>query len=561
MSLSLQAFAPAALLLLGAIALLWRPSATLFVLVQVATLGALLRLSQLSAATLSVPVYDPLQDVPLVLRLDRLSLFFATAAVAAALLVALPWVGDRNRRLPLGWLVLAEFGAVGGMLAGNLQGLAAGWGVYVTALLLLVLVPEPAGRGVGRLPTAVTRTLVVQMAGAALVLLAAVTIEALTGTANYDAVPVAGIDGPTQVLLVAAPVLALATLAGLQRACRQPAVSAVMVTAVVLPLAGYTLARTVDLAEGRALRSPAGAGLVAAAAVGATLFGLYAVWAPDLGSAIARLLNALGLLLVATYAVGGSGALVALLVGFMSLEVVAGAALVLVDAAGGRLPGAAAVPRWLLAILALSPLAGLGGLVLAMGLDTRLLFVRAILDHGGAWIVLAVPLVAAWMAILAGAVAAGRFGGGRASGRRGVIQLGLAAAALAGLEAGAPALRDIAVVLSASATRAPAADVRSSAAAAVPGSLLGLGLLALVMTVLVVAASRRDFYDGADGLRLAPDVLPPAMAVTPEIAARTIFARGEARGRAALAIAAVHPRWSTTLAWLAAIVVVVFAAR
>ena len=59
MSLSLQAFAPAVLLLVGGIVLLLRPDATLFFAVQAVALAALLRLSQLSVATLTVPVYDP----------------------------------------------------------------------------------------------------------------------------------------------------------------------------------------------------------------------------------------------------------------------------------------------------------------------------------------------------------------------------------------------------------------------------------------------------------------------------------------------------------------------
>ncbi len=90
MTLSLQAFAPAALLLGGGLLLLLRPGATLYVVIQALTLVALLRLSQLAATAVTVPLYDPLTDAPLQLRLDRLSLFFATAGVLAALLVSLP---------------------------------------------------------------------------------------------------------------------------------------------------------------------------------------------------------------------------------------------------------------------------------------------------------------------------------------------------------------------------------------------------------------------------------------------------------------------------------------
>ena len=397
MSLSLQAFAPAALLLLGGLALLLRPDATLFVAVQAATLAVLLRLSQLSVATLTVPVYDPLPDAPLLLHLDRISLFFATTAVTAGLLVALPWIGDRRRVLPFGWLALAEFGAVGGIVSGNFQGLAAGWGVAVAALLMLVLMPQPVSGELGRLTVPVTRTLVLQLTAAAMVLLAAVAVEVVTGTANYDAVPVGAIDARTQALLVTGPVLALATLAGLLRACRRPATAVVMVTAVVLPISTYTLARTIDLAEGRALPTAARLTLIAAGGVGATLYGVYALWAPDLGATVARLLNSLALLLVVAYALGGSGALVALLVGFMSLEVVAGAALVLVDAGDGRLPGTGLAPRWALGVLALLPLAGLAGLVLAMSLDARLLVLRSFLDLGGRGYLVVALLLAAWI--------------------------------------------------------------------------------------------------------------------------------------------------------------------
>ncbi|HEV1998546.1 MAG TPA: hypothetical protein VGR61_10505 [Candidatus Dormibacteraeota bacterium] len=562
MSLSLQAFAPAALLLAGALALLLRPSATLFVAVQAATLAALLRLSQLSVATLTIPVYDPISDVPLLLRLDRLSLFFATTAVAAALLVALPWVGDRQRqRLPLGWLVVAEFGAVGGILAGTLQGLAAGWGVFVAALLMLVLVPQPVGGKLGRLSGAVTRTLFLYMAGASMVLLAAVAIEAVTGTANYDAVPVGAVDGRSQALLVAAPVLALAALAGLLRACRRPAVAAVMVTAVVLPVSAYTLARTIDLAEGRALPGTVGLLLVLTGGLGATIFGLYAIWAPDLGATVGRLINALALLLVAAFALGGSGALVALLVGFMSLEVVAGATLALVDAGDGRLPGAGPAPRWVLGPLALLPLAAAGGLLLAMSLDARLFLLRRLADLGVGGYLAALPLVAALLAVLAGSIAAGRFGGGRLAGRRGLVQLGLAAGTLVAMELAAPALRDLAVSLAAASARVPPADVRSTSAAAVPGPLLGAFLLAATVGLVAVGGARRDVYDPADGLRQAPDMLPPPIAVTPEILARRAAAGSLRRLSTGLRLATSRPRWAISLAWLGAALVVVFAGR
>jgi hypothetical protein len=560
MSLSLQAFAPAAVLLLGGLALFFRPSPTVFALVQVAALAALLRLSQLSAATVSIPVYDPVPDVPLVLRLDRLSLFFATTAAAAALLVALPWVGDRRRSLPFGWLAFAEFGAVGGILSGNLQGLAAGWGVYVAALLMLVLVPQPAERVIGRLSGAVTRTLVVQLAAAAFVLLAAVAIEAVTGTANYDAVPVGAIDGRTQALLVAAPILSLATIAGLLRACRRPATAVLMVTAVVLPLAAYTLARTVDLAEGRALPGVAGPLVIVAAALAATAFGVYAMWAPDLGATLARLLNALALLLVAAYGLGGSGALVALLVGFMSLEVVAGAALGLLDAAGGRLPGTGPVPRWLLAILALLPLAAVAGLFNGLGLDARLVLVRRVADAGLAGYLVAVPLVTAVAAILAGSVAATRFGGGQVRGPRSLGQLGLAAAALIAVQLFAPLLRDVAAALAAAAARVPPADVRSTASAIEPGPGLEVVTLAGLLLLGVIAA-RRDVFTAEEGIRRAPDMLPPPLAVAPEVMARRAFAGAASRLGQARALVAVHPRWAIVVAWGIAAVVVVFAAR
>ena len=561
MSLSLQALAPAALLLVGGLALLLRPGARLFVGVQAVTLAALLRVSQLSVATLTVPVYDPLPDAPLQLRLDRLSLFFATTAVTAGLFVALPWLADRRRPLPFGWLVLAEFGAVGGILSGNLQGLAAGWGVAVAALLMLVLLPQPVGGELGRLSGAVTRTLLLQLTAAAMVLLAAVAIEVVTGTANYDAVPVGAVDGRTQALLVTAPVLALATLAGVLRACRRPATAVVMVTAVVLPIASYTLARTIDLAEGRALPAAAGLMLILAGGVGATVFGLYSLWAPDLGATVARLLNALALLLVVAYALGGSGALVALLVGFVSLEVVAGAALALVDAGEGRLPGTGLAPRWALGILALLPLAGVGGLVLAMGLDARLLLLRRLLDLGGQGYLVAAPLLAAWLVVLAGAVAASRFGGGRLAGRRGLAQLLFAAMALVGVELAAPVLRDLSVSLAAAGARVPAADVRSAASAVVPGGLLGAGLLTVVLGVLVVVAVRPGVYDPAEGVSRAPDMLPPAIAVLPEIVARRAFGRAAGRLAGGLRLAGSHPRWAITLAWLGATFFVLFAAR
>lgn len=562
MILSLQAFAPAALLLAGGILLLQRPSATVFFLVQLAALAALLRLSQLATFALTVPLYEPLVDIPLQLRLDRLSLFFATTAVAGALLVSLPWIGERDREMPFGWLALAEFGALSAILAGNLQGLAAGWGIAVAALLMLVVIPRPGGRELRRPSRAVTRNLVLQLGGAVLLMVGAVAVQAIAGTAGYDAIPVGAVDDRTGVLLAAAPIIALATLAAVIRACRRPAVAAVMMTSVTLPMSAYVLARTVDLAAGRLLPTPGGLVLVAVSGVMAALYGVYAMWAPDLGAAVSRLLNALGLLLVGAFGLGGSSGLVALIAGYMSLQLVAGALLVVLHAGSGRLPGGGRLPRWAAGVVALVPLAALAGVALGFGLDARLLLLRRLVELGPAGGLVGAPIGVSMVAIAAGAWAAARFGGGHLRDWRGVLQVAMALVALVGAEVATPILREAAVNLAAAASRTPVADVRSSAGAVLLAQPWAFLVVVLVLSGLGLVAARPRTFSVQDGLRMAPDMLPPTIALMPEIIA-TRAAAGASRRVSALAGHTGRGVRLSLLAgvWVAATLVVLLAGR
>ncbi|MDQ6747929.1 MAG: hypothetical protein M3010_07495, partial [Candidatus Dormibacteraeota bacterium] len=468
MILSLQAFAPAALLLGGGLLLLLRPSATIYVVVQALTLAALLRLSQIATAAVTVPLYDPLADAPLILRLDRLSIFFATSGVLAALLVSLPWIGD-HRPLPFGWLALAQFGSVCAITAGNLQGLAAGWGMAVAALLMLVVMPRPLARELRRPSRSATRNLVLQLAGAVLVLTGAVAVEATAGTTSYDAVPTGALDSRTGLLLVAGPVVALATTAGLARLCRGAGSAALMLTGVTLPMAVYVLARTFDLAGGHPLGATPANGLALSAGMGAALFAVSALWAPDLGATIGRGLNALALTLVAAFALGGATGLAALVLGFISLEAVAAASLVMLDAGHGRLPGRGRLPRWALGGGALLPLVALGGVVVGLALDARMLLLRRVVEMGLPGIALGTPLGVAALGLLAAALAAARFGGGRVESRRGSLQVAMATAVLLATGLWAPVLRDLAVAIAAASARVPVAEVRSSVLGALPG--------------------------------------------------------------------------------------------
>jgi hypothetical protein len=562
MILSLQAFAPAALLLAGGLLLLLRPSATIYVVVQVAALVALLRLSQLATAALTIPIYEPLTDIPLQFRVDRLSLFFATTAVAAALLLSIPWVGERGRDIPFGWLALAQFGGVCAILSGNLQGLAAGWGAALAALLMLVIMPHPGARELSRPARVVTSNLVLQLAGAVLLLVGAVAVEATAGTASYDAIPVGALDARTSLLVTAAPLIALASLAALVRACRRPAAAAVMVTAVMLPMSTYVLARTYDLAGGRPLPNTGAMVLVGIAGLLAAMIAVHAIWAPDLGAAVSRLLSALGLLLIAAFGLGGAAGLVALLGGFISLEVVGGAMLVILEAGSGRLPGGRNTSRWAAGILALVPLAALAGLAVGFALDARLLLFRGLVELGPIGALVGAPVLAAVLAIAAAAWASARFGGGDLRGRRGVVQAVLAIAALVSAELAAPLLRDTSVAIAAAASRVPVADVRSGAGAALPATPVALVVVILVLAAVGLVAARPRSFSTTDGLRLAPDMLPPKMAVVPGIVLRRLtwaisqhvvaVARGTGRGtRVAL----------LTLAWLVATLLILLAGR
>jgi hypothetical protein len=562
MILALQAFAPAALMLAGGLLLLLRPSATIYVVVQVAALLALLRLSQLATATLTIPLYEPLTDIPLLLRVDRLSLFFATTGVAAALLLSIPWVGDRDREIPFGWLALAQFGAVCAILSGNLQGLAAGWGTAVAALLMLVIMPHPGASELRRPARAVTRNLVLQLGGAVLLLAGAVAVDATAGTAGYDAIPVGALDARTSLLVTAAPLIALATIAALVRACRRPAAAAVMVTAVMLPMSTYVLARSYDLAGGRPLPNTGAMILVGIAGLLAAMIAAHAIWAPDLGAAVSRLLGALGLLLVVAFGLGGAAGLVALLGGYISLEVVGGAMLVILEAGSGRLPGGGNMPRWAAGVLALVPLAALAGLAVGFALDARLLLFRGLVELGFLGALVGAPVLTAVLAIAAAAWASARFGGGDLRGRRGVVQVVLAIAALVSAELAAPLLRDTAVALAAAASRVPVADVRSGAGAALPATPVALVVVTLVLAAVGLVAARPRAFSATDGLRHAPDVLPPKIAVVVEIVLRRLtlavsqrvaaLARGTGRRTRGALLSAT---------WLAATLLVLLAGR
>ncbi|MFN2465644.1 MAG: hypothetical protein ABR598_05195 [Candidatus Dormibacteria bacterium] len=516
MILSLQAFAPAAILLLGGVVLLVRPSATMYVVVQVLALLGLLRLSQLATSTVPVPLYEPLADVPVMLRLDRLSLFFATAGVVAAVLIALPRVGARAPHPPYGWLALAQFGAISAIMAGNLQGLAAGWGMAVAAILMLVVMPHPRGGELRRPSRSATRTLVVQLGGAVLLLTAAVAVEGIAGTAGYDAVPTGVVDNRVALLLVAAPFLALASTAGLIRLCRSPNAAALMFTGVTLPMSTYALARTFDLAAGVPLGGVAAATLTLASGCLALLWAASALWAPDLGATLCRALNALALALVSAFALGGPTGIVALLVGFLSLQLVAGASLMVIDAGGGRLPGQGDLPRWVLGVAAVSPLAALGGLVLGLGLDARLMILRRLVETGAAGALLGPPLVLTAIVLLAAAWAAGRFGGGTVEGRRAAAQLLVPSLTLLVAAGAEPSLRDLALSLGAASARVPLAELRSGVSASLPGARLGAALGLAVMGVIVLVAARAWFHP-TEGLRGSPDMLPPRLAVAPGI--------------------------------------------
>ncbi|GAC1334555.1 MAG: hypothetical protein NVSMB17_16340 [Candidatus Dormibacteria bacterium] len=561
MILSLQAFAPAALLLAGGIWLLVRPGANVFVLLQVLALAALVRVATLGAAALTVPVYTPLRGLPLVLRFDGLSLFMAISAVASVLLLSLPWINDRERHLPFGWLALGELGAVGGILAGDLPGLAVGWGFAVAALLMLVLMPHPRAGELVRPTTPVARTLVLQLGAAAVLLAGAVGVEALAGTTTYDAIPVGALDSRTGLLLVASPLLVLATLAGLIRACRRPATAAVMVCGVLLPLATYLLARTYDLAQGRPLPGSVSAGLVVGGGVGATLYALYSRWAPVLGSTVARLLSSLGLLLVVGFASGGPAALAALLTGFLALEAAAAGSLVLLDTAGGRLPGRGRLPRPVMAMLALVPPGILAGLAVGLALDSRLLVARHLLDQGTTGVLLALPVMVATLLVAAGAFAATRFGGGTVPGVRGVVQLVLLAVAAMGLQLASPRLLDRVTELAAAASHAPLADVRSTARTAVPGGLAGSLVIVLSVALLAGAALAPGFYTVRDGVRVAPDLLPPRIAVTPEIALRRAVAGAAVRAKKVGGTMRAHSGVVVAGAWALAAALVMLGSR
>ncbi|MFN2464355.1 MAG: hypothetical protein ABR573_10700 [Candidatus Dormibacteria bacterium] len=559
MIVSLQALAPAALLLAGGTWLVLRPSATVFVLLQLATLAAVLRMDALASATLTVPVYQPLPGLSLITRYDALSKFFITTVAGAGVLVSLPWSGD-GRRLPYGWLALAQFGAIGAILAGDLPGLAVGWSFSVAALLLMVLIPDLA-LGLRRPSEAVARTLVLHLGGAAILVGAAVGVEALAGTASFDAIPVGALDSRMGTLLAVPPLLVLATIPGLIRACRAAAGAAFALCAALVPLAVYVLSRAFDLAEGRPLPQAVNVSLVGLGGVGALVYALYALWAPDLGSAISRILGALGMLLVSAFGAGGSGGLAALLVGFVSLEAAAVASLGVVDAGRGRLAGSGPAPRGVLGALSLLALLALAGSAVGLGLDARLLVVRRVWEQGRAGALLTVPMVAGMLAISASAFAAGRFGGGRVDGRRGLLQLGLGAALLVALAGWSTPVAERITLIAAATAHVSGAEVHTTTTASLPGPVPGALLLILAVVMAAGLGWWPRSYSSADGLRWAPGVLPPRLAVTPEIAVRAGVGAVAGRLRGAGGLLRAHARWAVALTWTLATAGVLYASR
>ena len=533
MTLQLEVVGPCLVLLAGGLMLLLRPIGAIFVLTETAALGLLLRLWQLSGpGSLVLPIYQPLPNIDLVLQVDPLGLAFALAGVGVGLLVSLPWVLHPVRRQPqpLGWLMLAQAAMVNVCLAGGLETMAAGWAMTVMALVIATLAPAAVG---GRRPGRDAMFhLAAQVTGATLLLLGAVTVEVSSGTGAFSSVPVGALDLRACLLVAAAPVLSLAALGAMMRALRDPLAGTLALGSAVMPAAAYILAVLYDLGDGRLPDTRINTALMLIGGVAAVAYAVTSLWAPDLGSADVRILQAGAALTLVAAGAGSALGMLALLLASLSVSLGAAALMSALDAGQGRLPvafPARAVPvRVAGAVAAVLSLAWVAGFPVGLALESRLATLRAGFDAPELAAVAAVPALAAILLMPYAAYAVGRFAGPAGAATTPVVRLLLTGGTLVAATVVAPWLvMPRLVPIAAAALRRTPAEVGNAIATTPPGATVAWVVAVLLVVGLAIAVRPGSPLQLDDGLPGAPAYLPPRQTVAPAMA----FTRAAESGR------------------------------
>lgn len=287
MPLAVQALLPLAVLLLAASAVHWRPRRpengwVAIVATAAAAIVALVELLRLSAGErVDVPYLTTFPYADLMVRLDGLSLAFATITlVTAALLMTVRQFDRSDRRHPwTGWL-LTSAAVTALIMAGNL---------VLLYILLQVVTLTWSGAVDETAPRRRALRLTLQIADIGLLLAAASAIQSV-GTSSFSGVP-SDTFGIASFSLMLAPVLV--RIGAIAWAARRPLASVAFGPAIAwLVPAAYILLRLLALMGGRLPDRPTAVILFAIAALAAIVFALSALSVQPLARAIARLLAA-----------------------------------------------------------------------------------------------------------------------------------------------------------------------------------------------------------------------------------------------------------------------------
>jgi hypothetical protein len=535
--------------------LLALPRAWLFLVAEAAALALLVRLWLLTAAgSLSQSLYEPLDGIQLAFRVDHLGLFFAITAVGVGLLLSLPWLTRPLARTGRGvaWILLAQFGMLSCLLAGGLESMAAGWAMAVGGLILLVILQQRVAPPLAMNGSA-SRFVAIQASAAVLLLAGAVAAETGAGTGAFDSIPVSAIDARVCLLLAAAPVVALLNLNLLCRAVRRPLFAAVAMASVMVPMSAYVLFRIYDLGGGRLPDQRLNVVLVLIGGFAALGFAAASVWAVDLGAAVARLGQAAAGFALTAAGLGSGIGLAVLALAPISLGLGFGALLAVVEAGGGRLPGAPKDSRRVLVVAPwLLALAWGAGLPLGMELLIRLASLRSGLDSTTSVASATVPAALALPLMAFGAYSCGRFGGGARPSREAAVRLALLGLAIPASGIALLYLVPTAIGLAAGSLRISSAEIQSSMGTVPPGAP-ALAILSVVILVGAVLAGAQTRLDADAGLPGALDSLPPRLAVAPGIIGIRLTAFARRRIEAVLTNARLHPVVTGAILWTAAI--------
>lgn len=287
MPLALQALLPLAVLLLAAWIVWMRPRRAengwvATTATSVAAIIALIELLRLAPGEhVDVPYVTTFPYADLVIRLDGLSLAFATMTLATAALLMFVRRQDRtDRRDPwLGWL-LTSAAVCALLLAGNL---------LLLYILLQVLTLAWSGALDETAPRRRGLRLTLQIADIGLLLAAAGAIQSV-GTSSFSGVPL-DTFGIASFALMLTPVLV--RIGAIAWAARRPLASVAFGPAIAwLAPAAYILLRLLALMGGRLPDRPTAVILFAGAALAAILFGGAAIKARTMAQITALLLAA-----------------------------------------------------------------------------------------------------------------------------------------------------------------------------------------------------------------------------------------------------------------------------